>query len=81
MKPGNFLTGETLKGYGGHILEVFEDIDEPWCGLLLEFTPVSDVKHYNELKVLLSSHGGIIKKALLTDEELKDFVHVLCETW
>jgi hypothetical protein len=60
--------------------QLFEDVWGDWFGIVIDFIPKNRGSKYNLLKVLLTSHGGVVGKSWLMDGEISDDIEVLSET-
>lgn len=76
MKPGDMVRNLPWKENGVDIV-VFIEADGPWRGIVLLNEPPRRPSKYNEVHILLTSHGGVLGKAWLTPEEIEKYVEVL----
>jgi hypothetical protein len=58
-------------------MQVFNDVHEDWCGLLLKVDEPTRGRRYLEVVVSLSSHGGAVKSAWLTASEIEELIEVV----
>jgi len=79
VKPGLLIKRKTIPS-GAYQYQLFEDVDGDWHGVVINFVPHHKAHRptkYNFIEVLLSSHGGIIRKSWLSDAEIADDIEVL----
>ena len=59
--------------------QLFDNIFGDWFGIVIDFIPKNHGSKYNRLKVLITSHGGVIGKSWLSDGEIADDIQLLNE--
>lgn len=58
-------------------MQVFVDVHDDWRGVLLKVDEPSRGRHYLEVVVSLSTHGGAVKSAWLTAAEIEELIEVV----
>lgn len=77
MKPGDLIRNKPAPPGFAHQLQVFDSIYGDWFGMVIDFTPKGPGSKYNQINVLLSSHGGMVGRTWLKDEEIEEDIEVI----
>ena len=79
MKIGSLVRNKpTPPGEYQH--QLFDNVFGDWFGIVIDFIPKHRGSKYNQLKVLFTSHGGVVGKSWLMDGEISDDIEILSET-
>ena len=76
MKIGSLIRNRSVKP-GEYQHQLFDNVFGDWFGIVIDFIPKHRGSKYNQLKVLFTSHGGVIGKSWLMDGEISDDIEVL----
>ena len=76
MKIGSLVRNRSVKP-GEYQHQLFDNVFGDWFGIVIDFIPKHRGSKYNQLKVLFTSHGGVIGKSWLMDGEISDEIEVL----